>query len=527
MRFRRLILCLLFFCVSLPTAAQTAPADLVVLNALVRTMDKTAPRAEAFAVKGNKIVAVGTARRISAFIGRQTRTIDARGKLVLPGFNDSHVHFTAIGNQFFSVDLRDAVSPQAALEQIKFHVRFLPKGAWILGGGWNHEKWRPNDLPTRDLIDAATPDNPVLLYHADGRTALVNSLTLKMADIARNTKDIEANGGAEIARNPQGEPNGILRGKAIELVKNLPPKLTMQNLAAVIETASNYAASLGVTSVQDVHSDDNLNVYREMARGGKLKTRIYDCFALSDWPKLAQSGVRSAAGTAGSEMARAGCVKHFSEGFAEELPELYEKILAADRAGLQVMMHAIGVRANEQVLNIFERVIRENGARDRRLRVEHAHNARAADLIRFKNLKIIASMQPYLFFGGTFDDSEPYRMLLDAGINLAFGSDAAIADFNPLYGIHAAAAAAASGAAGINEKRQKSQAITVEEAVRAYTVGSAFAEFQESVKGAIAPGKLADFVVLSDDIFSINPRDIPNVKILKTVVDGKLVYESK
>jgi predicted amidohydrolase YtcJ len=510
MKFARLIFC--FLSLGAAAFAQTRAADLVVLNAKIRTMNPAQPRAEAFAVRGNKIVAVGANRQIRAFIGSGTKTIDARGKLILPGFNDAHVHFTGIGNQFFSIDLRDARTPVEALEKIKFYVRFLPKGKWILGGMWDNRNWTPNDLPTKELIDAATPDHPVFIYNADAGAVLANSLALKLAGVDKNTKEVS---GGEIVRDASGNPNGILKGRAIEFVKKIQPPMPTKNLRAVIETATAYAASLGVTSAQDMHSDDNFALFQTLAREGKLKTRIYDCTPLPDWQKLARAGIRRADGDA---MVRRGCLKHFTEGFPEELPDLYDKILAADQAGLQVMIHAIGESSNRQILDVFERVTKTNGARDRRFRVEHAHGVRPKDVSRFARAKIIASMQPFLFRGGVFDETEPYRKLLDSGAILAFGSDASITELNPLYGIEAAV---------INKNGEKTQAITVEEAVRAYTVGAAYAEFQENVKGTIAAGKLADFVILSDDIFAIKPEMIGETQILTTVVDGKIVYQNQ
>lgn len=510
MKFSRLIFS--FFLLYLPIFAQQKTADLAIINANVRTIDTARPRAEAIAIAGNKIIAVGSNKEIRALISKQTKTIDAAGKLVLPGFNDSHVHLAGIGNQFFATFLRDAESAEKVLETIEFYVRFLPKGNWILGGGWNHQDWKPAILPNKNLIDAATPDHPVFIYNRDATFALVNSLALKMAGINRNTKDLS---GGEIVRDEKGEPTGILKGRAIDLVKNLPPRMPTKNLYAVAQTATNYAAGLGVTSVQDVHSDDNREIYRELARQGKLKTRIYDCVWLSDWQKLAQAGIRRASGDA---MVRTGCLKYFTEGDPADFEEIYEKILPADRAGLQVMIHAIGNVPNNLVLTVFERVIKANGERDRRFRIEHAHRVRPEDVPRFGKSKIIASVQPHLFFGGFGNNSGQYRAFLDTGAALAFGSDASITDFNPLFGIAAAVA-------GGNNKN--SQAITVEEAVRAYTIGSAFAEFQENVKGTIAPGKLADLVILSEDIFSINPNDIRRVRVLKTIVDGKIVFEGE
>lgn len=506
MRFFWLIFSFAFFC--FPAFSQNKTADLVIINAKIRTMDKNQPQAEALAVNGSKISFVGTNRQIRPLIDTSTKTIDAKGRLVLPGFNDSHVHFSGIGNLFSTIDLRGAKSPQEVVEKIEYFVKFLPKGRWILGGYWNNENWTPSDLPTKELIDKAAPDNPVFIYNSNPKTALANSLALKLAKIDKNQKDIA---GGEILRDRNDEPTGILKGSAIKLVSSVIPKLHNQNWAEVIETASNYAASFGVTSVQDVHSDNLIEIYRQLERDGKLKTRVYECTRLSDWKKLADAGIQKASGNG---MIRGGCLKHFSDGDFEYLPTLSEQVLAADRANLQVMIHAIGRNANEIVLTVFENVLNKNDLKDRRFRVEHAHNFRAEDLQRFGKSKIIASMQPHLFYG-----NEPYRNLMDSGTVLAFGSDASITDFNPLLGIYAAVKRGLSS--------NDDQGISIEEAVRAYTLGSAYAEFQENVKGTITVGKLADFIILSDDIFSINSNDIRKVKVLTTVMDGKIVYEAK
>lgn len=491
--------------------AQKTPADLVVFNANIHTIDDKNPRAEAVAVVGNRFAAVGTNAEIQAFISDKTKLIDAQKKTIIPGFNDSHVHFLSIGNQFFSINLRDTRTPQEAVEKIKFYVRFLPKGQWILGGAWNHENWSPKKLPTKELIDEVTPEHPVFIYHANPRMVLVNSRALKIAGIDKNTKEIE---GGEIVRDPKGEPTGILKDAAISLVKKFTPVMATRNYAAVLETASNYAASLGITSVQDVHSDDSLEIYRQLARLGKLKTRVYDCINLFEWKKLAERGIRRATG---DSLIRHGCLKHFSGGEADEIPELFEAIKAADKANLQVMMHAIGSRPNDIVLAIYERVALENGPKDRRFRIEHAVNFRPSDLKRFVASQTIASMQPHLFFSGNGNDAELFGTMLSANVRLAFGSDAAITDFNPFFGIYAAVYHR-----GNSGKRR----ISVEEAVRAYTLESAYAEFQEKEKGSISVGKLADFIILSHDIFTISPAEILQTNVLMTVMDGKIVYQA-
>jgi predicted amidohydrolase YtcJ len=493
---------------------QTKTADLVIFNANVRTLDKKKPKAEAVAVSGNKFLAIGTNKEIRAFIGEKTKTIDANGKLILPGFNDSHVHFLGIGKQFFSIDLRETKTPQEAVEKIKFYVKFLPKNHWILGGFWDNVNWKPNDLPTKELIDAATPENPVFIYNKNPQIALANSLALKIAGFDKKDKAIK-NGVIEC--NESGEPTGIVRGEAVKYLKAFTPNLSEKQESAAAETSTNYAAYFGVTSVQDVHSDDNIEIFRELERQGKLKTRVYDCITLPNWEKLANAGIKRASGDA---MIRKGCLKHFSDGDFDVIPDLLKMMIPADKADLQIAVHAIGSRANQVVLNAFEEVEKTNGKRDRRFRIEHAHNMRREDLKRFSASNTIASMQPHLFFGGVFNYSEPYRDLLDSGAKVSFGSDASITDFNPLLGIYAAVMRG-------NLKDSANQAISVEEAVRAYTIGSAYAEFQENVKGTLTVGKFADMIILSDDIFTIPTEKIPDAKVLTTIVDGKIVYKSK
>ncbi len=498
---------LIFFVFQISVFAQ---ADLVIMNADIRTIDNTKPRAEAVAVTKNRISAVGTNQEIRKLIGENTKIIDARGKLVLPGFNDAHVHFAAMGKQFFSVDLRNAKTPPEMVEKIKLHARFLPAGQWILGNGWNNENWTPNSLPTRDLIDAAAPEHPVFLYHSNTKIALVNSLALKLARIDKTTK--EAAGG-ELLRDASGEPTGILKDSAMQFVRRFAPQFATDNKFAVAETASNYTAAFGVTSVQDLSADDHTEIYRELAKQGKLKTRIYDCAALSDWEKLAKANVKKADGDA---FVRRGCLKGTAESEADSTARLYEEILAADRAGLQVTVHAIGFRANELILAVFERVIKANGKKDRRFRIEHAHGFQPPDVRRFGNSGIIASVQPFLFSDGAGKSFDSLRNLLNNNAALAFGSDASLIAINPLFGIAAAV--------NTNDPKQK---LSVEEAVRFYTAGSAFAEFQEAEKGTIAVGKLADFVILSADIFTISPNDIAKTRVLTTIIDGRVVFETK
>jgi len=465
--------------------AQTSFPDLILINADIQTMDKAEPRAEAVAVKDGRIVQVGRTAEIQALAGKSTRIIHAKGRLVLPGFNDSHAHFMAIGNLLSSIDLSSAKTEDEVIAKFRHFARFLPNGRWILGG-----KLDPAIKLSPAVVDAAAPDNPIFVYHSDPKTAFANRLALRAAGL--------------------GPADGVLDARGIAAVQRVAPQNHVRDWPAIAETATNYAASFGITSIQDTHSDDMASVYRELDRQGKLKTRVYDCVSLSNWAKLAAVGVKAAEGTA---MVRTGCVKGFFDPEDELTKSLAKDIAAADSAGLQVLVHAIGREANTAVLTAFEKAIAANGDRDRRFRVEHAAGVAPDDLPRFARSHIIPSMQPILFFSETSGVSDDYRKLIDSGALLALGADAPMRGFDPIEGIYAAVNAGGK------------RGLTVEEAVYAYTMGAAYAEFQEKEKGSIKAGKLADLVMLSSDIFA-EKADIRSATVVLTVAGGRIVYEN-
>lgn len=452
------------------------PVDFVLINANIRTLNEKNTRAEALAAAGGKIVAVGSTATIRKLAGPRTLVIDAQGRLVIPGFNDAHVHFSAIGNRFSYLDCRSKTK-RDVLDAVSFHARMMPSGRWIRGGGLQLAA-----APTLADIDVAAGDHPLLIYLADPRTALVNSAALKLAQVA--------------------DEDGLINGQILARVHAHLPRSHTPDWAAIVETASNYAASLGVTSVQDVHSDDLGDVYFQLAEAGKLKTRVYECVGIADWPKLAERKPRT------SPLVREGCVKGMAPSEDTGSAKLQRNVTAADRAGLQVMIHAIGEIENSTVIDVFEKTARQNGRRDRRFRIEHAHDLKPSDYRRLAQNDIIASMQPYLF-GYSGDD---HRKLLNANIRLALGSDASMTDFNPLMAIHAAVNAGP-------------YSISVTEAVTAHTLGSAYAEFQEKEKGTLEVGKLADIVILSDDIFT-HPSHIADARVVLTVVGGSVVFRA-
>ena len=556
-----LLITILLFTLSLmnvPVQADKAAfvADTIIVNAVVHTMDPAQPTAEAVAIYANRIVAVGSTKDVRKLAGLNTRTIDANKRLLLPGFNDAHTHFLSGGFQLSSVDLRDANSPQEFAARIKAFAAKLPKGRWITGGDWDHERWPDAKLPTKELLDSFTAETPVFVNRLDGHMALANSLALRLAGVTRQTADPP---GGVIVRDKAGDPTGVLKDAAQNFVWKVVPPASFEERLEAARAASNYAASLGVTSVQDMSAGTDVGVYQTLLDRGELKTRIYAVSPLPSWECVARTGVRA---HFGSEMLRVGGLKGFSDGSLgsttalfyepyrddpstsgiagdEMYPEgaMLERVREADRAGLQVMIHAIGDRANDLILSIYEQVEREHGKRDRRFRIEHAQHLRPQDIPRFARDRVIASMQPY----HAIDDGRwaekrigkerakttyAFRSLLDSGATLAFGTDWTVAPLNPLLTVYAAVTRRTLD--GKNPQGWvPEQKISVEEAVRGYTVGSAYAEFQENVKGTIAPGKLADLVLLSRDIFKIDPNEIEKVKVVLTIVDGRVVYEER
>lgn len=530
--------------------------DLILWHATVRTMDPAHPTAEAVAIAGNRIVAVDTSEQIRKLAEPRTRLLDAGGRLVLPGFNDAHVHFLAGGFQLSQVRLRDARTPQEMADRVSRFVAETNRGGWITGGGWDHEAWPGAPLPARELLDPGTPDTAVFVTRLDGHMGLANTCALRRAGVTRETPDPQ---GGLIVRNPKtGEPTGLLKDAAMDLVTKVIPAPSFADKLAAARAATEHAVRFGVTSVQDMSAGADVGVYQTLLQRGELHTRIYALWPLPQWQTLAATGVRAGFG---SDWLRTGGLKGFSDGSLgsttalffdpyadapdtcglpapEMLPEgaMFERVLAADRAGLQIVIHAIGDRANHQILTLYEQVAEANGIRDRRSRIEHAQHLRPQDSPRFARTGVIASMQPYhCADDGRWAEKRigaercrttyAFRSLLDAGAVLAFGSDWDVAPLDPIQGI-----AAAVTRCTLEGKHPDGwipeQKTTVEEAARAYTVGSACAEFADTVKGTITPGKLADLVVLDRDIWTVPPGEIGKARVWTTIVDGRVVYEA-
>lgn len=538
------------------TSAGSLAPDLLFVNASVHTMDAARPTAEALAVLGNRIVALGSNADLRGLAGAARRVIDAHGCTLLPGFNDAHVHFLQGGFSLANVDLRDAATPAEMSQRLGEFAHRIPKGAWILGGDWDHERWPGAPLPTRQMIDPATPQHPVFVNRLDGHMALANSAALKLAGLTSKTPDPP---GGLIVRDSAGEPTGVLKDSALELVERvLPPKTFGEKHTAAL-AATAHAASLGVTSVTDMSAGEDVGLYQSMAQRGELKTRIYAAGSIVSWEVLARTGVRAAFG---SDLVRIGALKGFADGslgsstalffepyhdapntrgllFDQMLPEgiMLERVSGADKSGLQIIIHAIGDEANYRILEIYRQVAETNGARDRRFRIEHAQHLRPGELPRFARQHAVASMQPYhMADDGRWCEKRigverskgtyAFRSLLDSGAVLAFGSDWPVAPLNVCAGLKAAVTRQTLDGRHPNGWMPE-QKITLEEAVLAYTAGAAYAEFADTVKGTLTAGKLADLVLLDRDIYRLPPDQLDQVKVQLTVMDGRVVYEIK
>ncbi len=531
-------------------AAQCVP-ELVVINANVYTQDPARPKAEAIAVCAGRIVRVGTTAEVRPLAGPGTRVIDAGGRLVVPGFNDAHVHLLSGAEELVGIDLRPAKSEAEFVERLRDYASRIPKGRWILGGYWDHEAWPGKAPPARRLIDGVTPDNPVFVQRLDGHMGVANTLALKLAGITRETT---TPGGGTIVRDARGEPTGLLKDNAMDLLTRAVPPDTLEQTIEKARAALKHAASLGVTTVQDITaSATELRAYQALRASGELTARIYSI------QSHGIEGLRAAGVTTGfgDDWLRVGGIKLFADGsmgsgtaaffepysddpstrglLLHEPAQLEKAMFDADAAGFQLVVHAIGDRANAIVLDAIEKLVAARGARDRRPRIEHAQVVRAADRKRFGALGVIASIQP----SHCIDDMRwaekrigperaaiayNFKSFVDAGARIAFGTDWYVEPLDPMLGLYAAVTRQfpdGSPAGGWHPEER----ITIAQAVEYYTRGSAYAEFAEERKGTLAEGRLADFVVLSRDILTAAPREILDTHPVLTVVGGRVVYE--
>ena len=551
----------LLLTLSLIAAEPPIAADLVLNGGKVWTGNPKQPEAQAVAVWRDHILKVGTDADVKLLVGLNTKVIDLAGRRVVPGFIDSHAHVLGGGAQLSRVELKDAKDEVEFGRRLKEYAANTSRDRWILGGNWDHDRTFGGKLPTAAIVDKYVSDRPVFIQRYDGHMALANTVALKLTNITEKTKDPT---GGVIDRLPDGKPAGVLKDAAMGLVEKLVPDPSEGEIAEAVRAALKAAAEVGVTGIQDMEGSGSdsrrryLRILQRLAKNSGMTCRIDVRWPIGSRNEVIDRGVLANFGNA---YVRIGGVKGFMdgslgsstakmvEGYADNPANkgvflfvtkgsMQSQIQSADAGGLSVAVHAIGDEANSVLLDIFETAAKANGSKGSRFRIEHAQHLRPQDYPRFKQLGVIASMQPY----HAIDDgrwaegrigkercrsSYAFRSLLDAGAVLAFGSDWPVAPLDPLVGIDAA----------VNRRTLDGkhpggwfpeQRITVEEAVRAYCWGSAYAGFQEGEKGTVEAGKLADLVVLGRDIFDTSEKDrIGETKVDLTVVGGRVVFERK
>ena len=533
---------------------RAAPADLVVFGR-VWTGDSARPWAGAVAVNGETIAYVGDSAGAAALVGEGTTVLGDGSGMVTPGFMDGHTHFVDGGFVLASVDLRPATSPEDLVARLGAFAAEKRPGEWILGGNWDHESWPGAPLPRREWIDSVTPNNPVFVQRLDGHMALANSAALRAAGIDRRTKDIP---GGVIVRDPRtGEPTGVLKDEAMGPVSRVIPSASAAQRDAALRRAMEHAAARGVTTINHVSVEwPDLGAYLRARDAGALTVRAALYFPLGDWRRVADTVARIGRG---DDRVWIGGVKGYVDGSLGSTTALFYApydddqstsgvlvtpedslrrwIGAADSAGLQAVVHAIGERANGLLLDIFDSVASAHGPRDRRFRIEHAQHLRRGDIDRIARGGVIASMQPY----HAADDGRwaekrigperikttyAFRSLLDRGAHLSFGSDWTVAPIEPLLGIHAAVTRRT-----LDGKHPggwvPEEKITVEEALAAYTAGDAYAVFAEDRRGRLIPGYQADLVLLDRDLTAIPPETIDQTRVEATIVGGRVVFPRK
>jgi predicted amidohydrolase YtcJ len=528
-------------------------ADTVILGGTVWTGLSTGQgRTGAVAIRGDKILAIGDSADIARYVGSGTQVIEAHGGLVLPGLADGHTHFIGGGFQLASLELRDAASPGEFVHRIAEYAKRLQPGEWITGGNWDHTLWPGQPLPRREWIDSVTPNNPVFIDRLDGHEGLANTAALEAAGITQTTATPE--GGEILHDSRTGMLTGIFKDEASALIYRVIPDPGPEQTDSALARALAAAASLGLTATAHMSASwAELASYRRLEKAGRMTLRVYLYLPLEDWRAVAET---SKTPGATDDLVRVAGLKQYVDGSAGSRTALFfdayddsagyrglirnaeqdirNWIGAADSAGLQLAVHAIGDRANAMLLAIYDSVAKAHGARDRRFRDEHAQHLRRDDIARFGALRIVPSMQPaHLIDDGRWVQQRigperikttyAFRTLLDSDAPLAFGSDWPVATLDPLVGVAAAVTRRTSD--GKNpDGWVAEQKITLGEALRAYTAGNAWAVFAEQQWGTLAPGRFADVVVLDHNLFAMAPESLATARVSVTIVGGRIVY---
>lgn len=516
-------------------------ATLVILNAHVITLNQKLPTAEAVAIHERNILAVGSNKKIRRYIGKNTRVINAENNTVLPGLVDCHVHMAAFGRSLQSLDLRNATSIKETQEKLRAYANRNPEKKWILGGLWDHERFSEKRYPTRTDLDIAISEKPVFLTRVCGHAGVANTKALQSAGIAEETT---VKGGKIDLDGRTGKPNGILRENALRLIWKTIPKSTQKEVEEACTLACQKAVEAGLTCVHwMIGSTDEMHAIQQLYIHGKLPLRVYLGIPIELVNELAHLGLETGFG---NDMVKIGFVKILSDGslgghtaalrepYADKPDnhglmlynqnELDKLILKAHKAGLQLAVHAIGDLAIERVLDAYEKALKEHPSQGQRHRIEHCSVLNLALIERMKQLGLIASVQPHFVVSDSWVADRigksrarwvyPFRTLVQEGLIVASGSDCPVEPISPILGIWAAAA----------RKSPPTEKLTIEDALKTYTLNAAYASFDEDKRGAVEAGKLADLTMVSGDLLGASPDDIRKSNVELTIVDGKVQF---
>jgi len=540
---------------SVAQAPQTASSSLgltIYRNGRIYTNDPASPWAEAILVRGEEILAVGDDDEVTGLADKGARVVDLEKHFVMPGFNDAHVHIGGAGQDWLAVRLNGTQSVAELQKRLAEGVAQHKEGEWITGSGWDHTFWPEKKFPNRQQLDVVSPKNPVILTHISGHVAVANSLALQLSGVTKSTSNPS---GGEIERDNQGEPTGMLKeGAAMHLVESRIPSPTPEQRRRGVELALADIAKNGVTSAQDNSAWEDFLTYRAIKNDGQLTVRITEWLPFAaPLEKLEQ--MRRDGGTTDPWL-RTGALKMVTDGalgsrtaamlapysddpstsgiMTMEPEKLRALAVERDKAGFQLNFHAIGDRANRVALDAFEAAAKANGPRDRRDRIEHAQVVALSDIPRFARLQVIASMQPshetsdMRWAEGRVGPERAkgayaWASMQKFGVRLAFGTDYDVEPISPFRGLYACVTRELP-TGGPQGGWQPQEKISFADCIRAYTSGSAYGEFMEGKKGELKPGEFADFIVLSNDLTKVEPREYVNTKVLRTVVGGRTVY---
>lgn len=554
--FIQIMLCILliFICCS-----HVEKADMVILNGKVVTVDSGFSIREAIAVTGDRIVAVGSRAKVSNLIGKSTKIIDAEGLLVLPGLIDAHAHLVSLGNQLANLDITDCTSFQEIVETVAVRVKQAEPGEWIVGGRWDQTRWETGEFPVHDLLSDVSPENPVYLTRVDGNSAFVNRKALELAGITASTPDPV---GGFYVRKPDGKPSGVLVNMAMNSVKDMIPGDTKEQLMKKLKMAVQSCIEIGLTGVHEAGVGPwEIGIIKEMIDSEKLDLRIYAMlgeqekpeFGVDDLPEyfmenrieaygdgfLSVKSVKlffdGALGSRGAAFFEPYSDDKQNSGILRIKPEyITEVVLAALETDMGVNTHCIGIRGNRLCLDAYEEALKDFPGRDHRLRIEHAQIVREEDIRKFVDLRVIPSMQPahctsdmHMVVPRVGEERAEFayawRTFLDAGLTIPCGSDFPVESNNPLLGMYAAVTRKAPGDPE-GKGWHTEQCMTIEEAIRGFTIWAAHAAFQEDMLGSVEVGKYADFTILDRDILILPPEELLNTIVMYTIIGGKIRY---